>query len=215
MPRGPEAKFLKGILSTYPTLCRRPSGDLSPTVGEALNMANLLSVLANLLCHMAILGSHFLQLRAQRATEHPRYRWCGTGSALAPLWLHDARLCQHFSWPRLHATAANMDRVCSDALSEHAQPVVHPMRWSEPAGGSRVRGSHHVHRSGRKSPRKGCAGREVHRRSGRAHMREQLGQRKRSRDAARAHAAAAALDPAGPAPTAVSELDTAITRCPS
>ena len=123
--------------------------------------------------------------------------------------------CQPFSWLWLHATAANMDRVCSDALSEHAQPVVHPMRWSEPAGGSRVRGSHHVHRSGRKSLRKGCAGREVHRRSGRAHMREQLGQRKPSRDAARARAAAAALDPAGPAPTAVSELDTAIGPCPS
>ena len=127
--------FLKAILSTFPTLCRRPSGDLSPTVGEALNMANLLSVLANLLCHMAILGSHFLQLRAQRATEHPRYRWCGTGSALAPLWLHDARLCQHFSWPRLHATAANMDRVCSDVLSEHAQPVAHSPHALVRAGG--------------------------------------------------------------------------------
>ena len=140
---------------------------------------------------------------------------CGTGSALARLWLRDARLCQHFSWLWLHAAAGNIDRVCSDALSEHAQPVVYPMRWSEPAGGSRVRCTHHVYRSGRKSLRKGCAGREVHRRSGRGHMREQLGQRKPLRDAARALAAAAVPDPAGPAPTAVSELDTAIGRRPS
>ena len=89
------------------------------------------------------------------------------------------------------------------------------MRWSEPAGGSRVRCTHHVYRSGRKSLRKGCAGREVHRRSGRGHMREQLGQRKPLRDAARALAAAAVPDPAGPAPTAVSQLDTAIGRRPS
>ena len=83
---------VRGIHHSYPTPCRRPSGDLSPTVGEALNMANLLSVLANLLCQGAILGSHFLQLRAQRATEHPRYRWCGTGSALASLRRCVARL---------------------------------------------------------------------------------------------------------------------------
>ena len=214
-PRGREARFLKGIHYSYPTLCRRPSSDLLPTVGEPLKTA-VLKCRASAVLESRTGGNvTFLQLRAQRATEHPRYRWCGTGSALALLWLRVARLCQPFSWMWLHATAANMDRVCSDALSEHAQPVVHPMRWSEPAGGSRVRGSHHVHRSGRKSPRKGCAGREVHRRSGRAHMREQLGQRKRSRDAARARAAAAVPDPAGPAPTAVSELDTAIGRRPS
>ena len=39
MPRGRQDMFLKAILSTYPTLCRRPSGDLLPTVGEPLNTA--------------------------------------------------------------------------------------------------------------------------------------------------------------------------------
>ena len=167
-------------------------------------------------CHGACLGFVFLQLRAHSALRITHGRCDAVQDQ--PLRASGAALhvsCQPFSWLWLHATAANMDRVCSDALSEHAQPVVDPMRWSEPAGGSRVRGSHHVHRSGRKSPRKGCAGREVHRRSERGHMREQLGQCKRSRDAARARAAAAVPDPAGPAPTAVSELDTAIGRRPS
>ena len=48
--------FLKAILSMKTTPCRRPSADLLPSVGEALNTATLLFGPNTLLCHMGVLG---------------------------------------------------------------------------------------------------------------------------------------------------------------
>ena len=47
-------------------------------------------------------------------------------------------------WQLLHTTAANMDRVCSDGIGEHAPLMIHAARWSEPSGGLRVREMDHV-----------------------------------------------------------------------
>ena len=47
-------------------------------------------------------------------------------------------------WQLLHTTAANMDRVCSDGLGEHAPLMIHAARRSEPSGGLRVREMDHV-----------------------------------------------------------------------
>ena len=52
-------------------------------------------------------------------------------------------------WQLLHATAANMDRVCSDGLGEHARLMIHVVGRSEPSGGLRVRDMDHVRRSQR------------------------------------------------------------------
>ena len=57
----------------------------------------------------------------------------------------------------LHAATANIDRVCSDDPSEHAEPVKHLVRWSVPGGGVWIREVDHVPRSGRISTEKGCA----------------------------------------------------------
>ena len=48
----------------------------------------------------------------------------------------------------LHAATANIDRVCSDDPSEHAEPVKHLVRWSVPSGGVWIREVHHVSREG-------------------------------------------------------------------
>ena len=53
----------------------------------------------------------------------------------------------------LHAATANIDRVCSDDPSEHAEPVVDLVRWPALSGGVWIREVHHMF-SGREGYRK-------------------------------------------------------------
>ena len=71
----------------------------------------------------------------------------------------------------LHAATANIDRVCSDDPSEHAEPVVDLVRWPELSGGVWIREVHHVPRSGMISTEKGCGRKDARRRLRHGHMR--------------------------------------------
>ena len=110
---------LEGRNSSYPTLCRRHREDQNSSHGKARKKRQKCRPGIQDARHAAISGTfrtvrlrHFWPQRRYGTASRPKLSTTARYLPLAVLRLRVLLLLRRRSWPRLHALAANMDRVC-------------------------------------------------------------------------------------------------------